>query len=151
MEMKVGRMMLAATLIASVSTGLVAQGRGGAPPRRGDAMTEQQRQSIRELRQRHEREMSELRTRHRNQMERALPPEARRRMEQRRGDLMREGRMLERRQMLRQRGRDMQQRDALGGRGPGMRPPERLMGPRGRGNLLPPDSGAIRGRGRGGR
>jgi hypothetical protein len=116
--MKAGRALLVATMIASVATASMAQGRGGNIQRRGDTLTEQQRQSIRTLRERHRREATELRSRHRDQMERALPPAARQRLEQRRNQLQREGRMFERQQQMgRGRAGQFQRRAGIGGRG----------------------------------
>jgi hypothetical protein len=189
--MKVGRLVLAVAMLAGVATTSIAQGRGGIVQRRGDTLTTQQRQSLRDLRERHQKEITELRSRHREQMERTLPPAALQRLEQRRNQLQREGRMFERQQMARGRaglmqgrmgmdgrGGQMQGRMGMGGRGALMQgrmgmgmggraglmqggmggragPPlqmrGRLIGPRGRGGLLPPDSGAVRGRVRDGR
>ena len=176
--MKVGRFLLAVALLAGVAATSTAQGRGGIVQRRGDTLTTQQRQTLRDLRERHQKEMSELRSRHREQMERALPPAALQRLEQRRHQLQREGRMFERQQMARSRAGMMQGRMRMDGRGAQMQggmgmggrgglmqgrmgmggrggPPlqmrGRFIGPPGRGGMLPPDSGAIRGRVRDGR
>jgi hypothetical protein len=150
--MKAGRLVLAAMALAGVALSAGAQGRGTVPPRQR-VMSDEARRELTEMRARHQKEMQELRAKHREQIERVMPPEARERLEQRRRELIREGRMFERQRALRGRGgmdgpgmrgrgavaprAGMQFRRGPAGQGRGMIGPGRGMADPGRGMMGP--------------